>query len=164
MRHPFSFFNVVTEDPPMVFISVERRDGKMKDTSRNAIDKKAFVVHITDESYIEQINAAAKPLPPDQSEVSYAGLTLADSTKIDVPGIREAAIRLECVLEKVVPLGGTDRTPACDLLIGRVVFYHIKDTLYQNGHIDPLKLEPVGRLAGNAYTKLGDTFEIKRPL
>ncbi|NOV02652.1 flavin reductase family protein [Paenibacillus planticolens] len=161
---PFSYFTIVTADPPMVAVSVQRKQGKRKDTSRNAMDRGEFVVHISDESYISQINQAAAALPPDESEVALSGLTPVESTKIAVPGIAEASIRMECVLEQAIPLGGTEGAPSADLLIGRVVHFHIADALYENGHIDAQKLKPVSRLAGNSYAKLGEQFEIERPV
>ncbi|WP_206830373.1 flavin reductase family protein [Alicyclobacillus fructus] len=160
---PFSFFNVVTPDPPMVSISVQRQGGAPKDTARNAIHRGAFVVHIVSEPYVEQVNQTAATLPPDESEVALAGLTPVASDAIDVPGVREARIRMECVLERALPLGGTPEAPACDLLIGRVVRFHIEASLYDRGRIDPHGLAPVARLAGNDYSLLGRIFTIERP-
>ncbi|UKS25887.1 flavin reductase family protein [Paenibacillus sp. HWE-109] len=161
---PYSYFTIVTANPPMVAISVQRKQGIRKDTSRNAVDTGAFVVHISDESYIEQINQTAAALPPDESEVALAGLTPAASVKIAVPGIAEAKIRMECVLEQAIPVGGSEGVPAADLLIGRVVQFHIDESLYEQGRIDAEKLQPVSRLAGNSYAKLGEQFEIDRPV
>ncbi|WP_239615690.1 flavin reductase family protein [Cohnella mopanensis] len=160
---PYSYFNIVTANPPMISISVQRKNGERKDTSRNAIETGAFVVHISDESYIGQINETAANLPPEESEIALAGLTPISSEKIAVPGVAEAKIRMECVLEQVIPLGGDAQSPACDLLIGRIVCFHMDETLYENGHIDPVKLAPVSRLAGNSYAKLGELFAIERP-
>lgn len=161
---PFSYFTIVTADPPMIAVSIQRRQGERKDTSRNAIAKGEFVVHISDESYIDQINQTAAALSPDESEVVLAGLTSVISVKVDVPGIAEANIRMECVLEQAIPLGGTEGAPSADLLIGRVVHFHIADDLYDKGHIDAQKLRPVSRLAGNSYAKLGEQFELERPI
>jgi flavin reductase (DIM6/NTAB) family NADH-FMN oxidoreductase RutF len=148
----------------MVSISVQRKNGQYKDTARNAMENGAFVVHISDESYIRQINVTAANLPPEESEVSLAGLTSVASENISVPGIAEARIRMECVLEQAIPLGGVEGSPACDLLIGRVVRFHIDEALSDDrGHIDASALKPVSRLAGNAYAKLGEVFEIERP-
>ncbi|WP_276562806.1 MULTISPECIES: flavin reductase family protein [Paenibacillus] len=161
---PFSYFTIVTADPPMIAVSVQRRQGERKDTSRNAIAKGEFVVHISDESYVNEINQTAAALPSDESEVVLAGLTPVPSVKIAVPGIAEASIRMECVLERAIPLGGTEDSPSADLLIGRVVHFHIANELYDKGHIDAQKLRPVSRLAGNSYAKLGEQFEIERPV
>jgi flavin reductase (DIM6/NTAB) family NADH-FMN oxidoreductase RutF len=161
---PYSYFNIVTANPPMISISVQRKNGKRKDTSRNAVETGAFVVHISDETYIQQINETAANLPPEESEVSLARLTPVASEKVSVPGIAEAKIRMECVLEQAIPLGGTEGSPACDLLIGRVVRFHVDEGLYDNGRIDPDALKPVSRLAGTSYSKLGEIFSIERPL
>ncbi|CAM4033248.1 flavin reductase family protein [Paenibacillus alkaliterrae] len=162
---PFSFFNIVTANPPMIAVSVQRKQGGVqKDTARNAIESGQFVVHIADESYIEAINATAANLPPEESEVALAGLTSAPSEKVNVPGVTEAKVRMECVLEQALPLGGTVESPACDLLIGRVVCFHVDESLYENGRIHAEGLKPVGRLAGNDYAKLGEQFTIERPV
>lgn len=161
---PFSFFNIVTADPPMVSVSVQRKEGVQKDTARNAAAKGEFVVHISDESYIEAINETAANVPPDVSEVALAGLTAVASERVSVPGIAEASIRMECVLEQTIPLGGLEGAPACDLLIGRVVCFHVADELYENGRIDAEALKPVSRLAGSDYAKLGEMFSLERPL
>lgn len=160
---PYSFFNIVSSNPPMIAVSVQRMDGEMKDTSKNAIAKNEFVVHISDETYIEEINKTAKPLPSNQSELNETSLTTVESTKVSVPGIKEASVRLECTLEKVVSLGEEGKSPSGDLIIGRVVQYHIREDLYENGRIDPKGLAPVSRLAGSSYAKLGDLFDIERP-
>ncbi|MCD9022138.1 flavin reductase family protein [Cohnella silvisoli] len=161
---PFSYFNIVTANPPMISISVQRKNGARKDTSKNAVESGTFVVHISDESYIRQINETAANLPPEESEVILAGLTPIPSEKIPVPGISEAKIRMECVLEQAIPLGGTEGAPACDLLIGRIVCFHVDEAVYENGRIDPQALKPVSRLAGTSYSKLGEMFSIERPL
>ncbi len=160
---PFSYFNIVTADPPMVSISVQRKNGILKDTSRNIVETGSFVVHIADEFYVEKINQSAANLPPEQSEVSSTGLTRVESKKIKVPGVTEAKIRMECILNQAIPLGGDETSPSCDLIIGQVVCFHIDEKLYQEGRINMLELKPVSRLAGNFYSKLGEMFALERP-
>ena len=160
---PFSYFNALTSNPPLIAISIGRKKGIQKDTSRNAEAMGEFVVHIPDETYIEAVNLTAANLGPEESEVDLAKLTAVDSVKVKVPGIAEAKIRMECVVEQILPLGGTADQPATDLLIGRIVHYHIAEELYNGGKIDAEKLRPVGRLAGTAYAKLGETFSLDRP-
>ncbi len=169
---PFSFFNIVSADPPMIAVSVQRKSGGVrKDTARNAIAKGQFVVHVADEGYVEALNATAAPVLPDVSEVELAGLTPVPSEVIAIPGVAEASIRLECVLEQAIELGGTLNTPglegkgvpSTDLLIGRIVRFHIDEKVYRGGKIDPDALKPVSRLAGNDYAKLGERFTLVRP-
>lgn len=161
---PYSYFNIVAANPPLISVSVQRKAGERKDTSRNAIEKGEFVVHISDESYVAAINETAANLPPNESEIELAKLTPIESDVISVPGVKEANIRMECVLERAIPLGGTEDSPACDLLIGRVVRFHVADHLYENGRIHAEGLKPVSRLAGHNYAKLGEQFELVRPV
>ncbi|MEF2966778.1 flavin reductase family protein [Paenibacillus sp. M1] len=160
---PFSYFNIVTADPPLVSVSVQRKQGRPKDTARNAAERGAFVVHIADESYIRQVNETAASLPPEESEAALAGLTPVPSETIAVPGVAEAKVRMECLLEQAIPLGGKPGEPAADLLIGRVVRFHIDESVYEDGRISADTLKAVSRLAGNDYAKLGPTFSIPRP-
>ncbi|MCR8842164.1 flavin reductase family protein [Paenibacillus sp. SC116] len=160
---PFSYFSIVSSNPPMLSVSVQRKVGVMKDTARNAIESGELVIHIVDEAVVKAVNETAANLPPNESEVERAGLTPIESESIRVPGIVESKIRMECVLEKSIPLGGTDETPACDLLIARVVRAHVADDIYEDGRIDAEKLQPVSRMAGSYYSSLGKLFSIERP-
>lgn len=159
---PFSYFNIVSANPPMISVSVQRSGGRQKDTARNIIETKEFVVHIVDEQNVEKINQTAANLPPEQSEIEFAQLTPVSSTKVNAPGIKEAKFRMECVLEHVVELGGTD-SPGCDLLIGKIVQFHVENEIYESGKINPRGLAAVSRLAGNDYAKIGEIFTIERP-
>ncbi|WP_078548832.1 flavin reductase family protein [Litchfieldia alkalitelluris] len=161
---PFSYFNIVSSNPPMISLSIQRSgDGKQKDTARNILNKKEFVVHIVDEDNVDQINITAASLPPEQSEVTLAKLTPIPSTKIEIPGVVEAKVRLECILDQAIELGGREQKPGCDFVIGRVVQFHIDDTVYENGRVNQARLGAVSRLAGNDYAKIGEVFTIERP-
>lgn len=159
---PFSYFNIVSSNPPMISLSIQRNKGKQKDTARNIIEAKEFVIHIVDEQNVEKINQTAASLPPNESEIELADLTPVESVKISVPGVKEAKIRMECVLEHSVELGGLEST-GCELIIGRIVQFHIENDIYEKGRIDPRGLAAVSRLAGNSYAKIGEIFEIERP-
>jgi flavin reductase (DIM6/NTAB) family NADH-FMN oxidoreductase RutF len=159
---PFSYFNIVSSNPPLISLSIQRSADRQKDTARNIIESKEFVVHVVDEQNVERINKTAANLPPDQSEIELAHLTPIESLKIKVPGVKEAKIRMECRLEHSIKIGGLE-SPGCDLIIGKVVQFHIENDLYENGRIDPKGLAAVSRLAGNYYAKIGEIFEIERP-
>ncbi|CRK85159.1 nitrilotriacetate monooxygenase component B [Neobacillus massiliamazoniensis] len=159
---PFSYFNIVSANPPLISLAIQRSGGGQKDTARNIIESKEFVVHIVNEQNVEKINQTAASLPPHQSEIELAHLTPIESEKISVPGVEEAKIRMECVLEHSLELGGLD-TPSCDLIIGKVVQFHIENDLYEKGRIDPRGLGAISRLAGNDYAKIGEIFTIDRP-
>jgi flavin reductase (DIM6/NTAB) family NADH-FMN oxidoreductase RutF len=159
---PFSYFNIVSSNPPMISLAIQRSKGRQKDTARNIIESKEFVVHIVDEQNVEKVNITAANLPPEQSEIVLANLTPIDSIKISVPGVMEAKIRMECILEHSVELGEKD-VSGCDLLIGKVVQFHIENEIYEDGKINPRVLGAVSRLAGNDYAKIGEIFSIERP-
>ncbi|MDQ0856662.1 flavin reductase family protein [Bacillus sp. V2I10] len=159
---PFSYFNIVSANPPMISVSVQRSGGNQKDTARNISSLKEFVVHIVDHDNVEKINITAANLQPDQSEIELAQLTPIKSSRIAVPGIMEAKVRMECVLERVIELGGND-SPGCDLIIGKIVQFHVEESIYEKGRINPDGLGAVSRLAGNDYARVGELFSIERP-
>jgi flavin reductase (DIM6/NTAB) family NADH-FMN oxidoreductase RutF len=159
---PFSYFNIVSSNPPMISLSIQRSKGRQKDTARNILHTKEFVIHIVDEDNVERINKTAASLPPNESEIDLANLTLAESVKISVPGVSESKIRMECTLEHSLELG-EQTSPGCDLIIGKVVQFHIEDDIYEKGKIDPAGLGAVSRLAGTNYAKIGEIFSMERP-
>jgi len=159
---PFSYFNIISSNPPMVSLSIQRSKGKQKDTARNILNNSECVVHIVSEQYVEKINKTAASLPPDESELELAGLTPTESVKISVPGVKEAKIRMECVIEQSLELGDVN-SPGCDFFVGKIVQYHIDKIIYDQGNINPRELAAVSRLAGADYATIGDIFEIERP-
>ncbi|MGM0836731.1 MAG: flavin reductase family protein [Bacillota bacterium] len=159
---PFSYFNIVSSNPPMISLSIQRPEGRQKDTARNIIESKEFVVHIVDEQNVEKVNKTAANLPSNQSEIELGKFTPVESEKVSVPGVCEAKIRMECVLEQSLEIGGSD-APGCDFIIGKVVQFHIENDIYKEGRIDPKGLAAVSRLAGVNYAKIGEIFSIERP-
>lgn len=159
---PFSYFNIVTANPPMISISVQRRDGDRKDTSRNIMEKKEFVVHIVDETNVEQINETAATLSSKESEIEKAKLTEIPSDVIETPGIQEAKVRFECELENIIELGNSDEVTT-DLIIGKIVKMHFDESVYNEGKIVYRELNAVSRLAGSDYAKIGEIFTKTRP-
>ncbi|MEK4061335.1 MULTISPECIES: flavin reductase family protein [Paenibacillus] len=155
---PFSFFNIVNDDPPMVMFScVRKADGEMKHTPRNIAANKEFVVHIVDEDNIAAVNHTSINAPGGISELELAGLTAVPGQAVKVPRVQECKIAMECRLVQLVELGH------CDMVIGEVLGFHVEDELIHNGRIDVGKLKPVSRLAGASYAAIGRTFELDRP-
>lgn len=159
---PFSFFNVVNYTPPMIAIAVQRTKGNRKDTSINIEQSGEFVVHITDEAIVNDVNETAAPLEYGVNELKRTSLSMIDSDLIKVPAIKEAKVRFECKLHQIVQLGNKDN--GSDLIIGEIVVYHIDEEVYfEDSKIDANQLNPVARLAGNDYSLLGQTFTVNRP-
>ncbi|BEV39916.1 flavin reductase family protein [Bacillus stercoris] len=162
---PFSFYNVVSSDPPLLSISVNRAGGRQKDTARNAVENGEFVVHVSDEDIIEDINETAANLEPDESELTRTSLHPVESNAVSVPGIQEARVRFECTLERHITFNNDQGVTTADLLIGRVVCFHLDEKVYdaEKGYILTDELKPASRLAGNHYAKLGEEFTLIRP-
>lgn len=158
---PFSYFNIVSSNPPMVSLAIQRPKDRLKDTARNIYSNQQFVVHIVDEDHVEKINETAASLLATESEIELANLTLVESENIVVPGVKEAKVRMECTLVQAIPLGGDGA--GSDLFIGQVVRFHIDEAVYEDGRIDPRVLGAVSRLAGSNYATIGDIFSLERP-
>ena len=95
---PFSYFNIVSSEPPLLSVSVQRKNGVMKDTARNAVTTEELVIHIVDETNVALINETAANLGPTESELERTTFTTAPSDVIKTPGVHEAKIRMECKL------------------------------------------------------------------
>ncbi|MGY3779563.1 flavin reductase family protein [Isobaculum melis] len=159
---PFSYFNIVTSNPPMISLAIQRKAGQLKDTANNLLATKEAVIHIVDQQNVALINETAANLPSDQSEVEAAGLRLVPSKRVSVPGIQEAKIRMEAIVHQSLTIGEKDQ-PVSDLFILEIKQFHVTQALYENGRIDPIGLGAMSRLAGNNYGTIGDIIEIKRP-
>jgi flavin reductase (DIM6/NTAB) family NADH-FMN oxidoreductase RutF len=160
---PFSFFNAFGANPPVVVFSPTlRRDGSKKDTLLNLEAVPEFVLNAAVENLAEPMNATSKELPPGQSEVDYAGLTLQPSIKVRPPRVAESPVKLECKVRQILPIG--DGPIAANLVIGEVLLMHIDDSvLDESGRVDPRKLRTIARLGGNYYCRSTDLFEMERP-
>lgn len=159
---PFSYFNVVNSTPPLISLSIRRDSGKVKDTARNIFESKEFVVHIVDRTNVEKVNQTSASFPSEVSEVDQVGLTPVASSVIAVRGVKEAKVRMECILFDSLTIK-EDGEPVSDLIIGKVVAYHVDDAVYDDGKIDLRKLDPMSRLAGPNYGTVGEVLTYKRP-
>ncbi|WEL47309.1 flavin reductase family protein [Enterococcus casseliflavus] len=159
---PFSFFNIVSSEPVILSLAIQRKEGELKDTARNLLATKEAVVHILDQTNVQEANKTAAFLPADQSELTVSGFTTTASKTIAVPGLNEASVRLETILHQHVPIK-KDQQITADLLLLEVVGYQVAEDVYQDGKIDPRALQAVSRLAGNSYATIGEIFDIKRP-
>lgn len=159
---PFSYFNVVSSTPPLLSVAIRRETTEVKDTLKNILKNNEFVIHLVNSDNVVEINKTSKNLAYNESEIELTSLTLTESNKVKVPGIKEAKVRFECILENRFEIKDND-TVVTDLVIGRIVGFQIDEEIMFDGKIDPHKLDPIARLAGNSYSKLGEIFELKRP-
>jgi len=156
---PFSMFNMVGEDPPLVMISVNRQNaqGRLKDTAANILRSGEFVVHLPDESIAEQMHACGEMLGPDESEVEHTGLTLRPSRVVAVQTIVEAPVAFECVLHE--QLINESRY----VFFGKVEALHARDGLVDT-ELWRVRLQeyfPVARFGASFYLRSRDRFAME---
>jgi flavin reductase (DIM6/NTAB) family NADH-FMN oxidoreductase RutF len=161
---PFSFFNLMGVDPPVVALGIARdtkRPLGLKDTARNILQSGEFVVHAVNETIAEAMNICGTDFPPDMSEIEAAGFTLLPSTQVKPPRIAEAAAQMECRHVTTVEIGRT-----C-VLLGEVIHLHINEAFYdaEKRYVKTEALRMVGRMHGrDAYVRTTDLFDLARPL
>jgi flavin reductase (DIM6/NTAB) family NADH-FMN oxidoreductase RutF len=156
---PFSFFNVLADEPPIVIISIEDRDGgMMKDTARNILTSGQFVVNLVDEGIAEKMHGCSVDYPAGVSEIEVVDFSTLASVRVVPPRLAEAPAALECTLHSKVEMG-TRR-----ILIGQVRHMHVRDELVdpQSLRVDMDKYHPVGRLFANRYCRIGDQFALEK--
>ena len=161
---PFSFFNVVGANPPHLMFApmLRSRDGQPKDSLRNVRATGEFVANIANEPLVQAMNISSTEFPPEVNEFEAAGLTPAPALRVKPPRVAESPIQFECRLRQIVDLG--DQPGAGSLVIGQIVYIHVRsDLLIGEDKINLARLQPVGRLAGNSYCRVTDTFDIARP-
>jgi len=158
---PFSFFNLLGADPPILgFCPGDREDGTPKDTARNIRLSHEFVVNLVDEGVAEAMNRTAASLPYGVSEIQHAGLTTTPSSVVKPPRITESPASLECAEWGTLQIGGNR------LIIGLIKRVHVRDELFdpQTQRIRSEKLHVIGRMASpNWYCRTRDRFEMIRP-
>lgn len=159
---PFSYFTAVCPNPMTLLFcpgwSAER--NRRKDTWINVEQTGEFVVNIVNEDTKEAMNLTATEFDQGENEFVWAGVTPAPSTRIAVPRVAESPISFECKVQRIVvvhdgPGGGA-------AVFGEVVAVHVRDDLLENGRILPQLLQPIGRMAGDAYAHINDLFFMRR--
>jgi flavin reductase (DIM6/NTAB) family NADH-FMN oxidoreductase RutF len=154
---PFSAFMFVAPKPPMLAISVGRKGNIYKDTAQNILNNEEYVVHIADSSLMNSVHESSTEHPPDVSEVEELRLSTLPGERIKVPRLAAAPIAMECRFRQCLEFGETRSR----LIIGEVLVFHIRDGLLQNGKIETEALDPIARIAGPRYAKLGEITTLK---
>jgi flavin reductase (DIM6/NTAB) family NADH-FMN oxidoreductase RutF len=149
---PFSCYTFVCSKPPMVGVNIGRRDGELKDTARNIQDTKEFVVNIGDEPMLDAMHRSADEFAAAESETHLLGLASAASDLVGTPRLRDVPASMECRFHSVQEYGDT----RAQFIVGEVVAFHFREGVCVNGRVDLAKLNPVGRIGGLQYCKIGE--------
>ncbi|WP_423198642.1 MULTISPECIES: flavin reductase family protein [unclassified Cupriavidus] len=154
---PFSMFNMLGEEPPIVMISVNRLDdGSQKDTAAHIARTGEFVVHLSDEAMAQKMHRCGERLPPDVSELARVGLTPVPCTEVAPPRIAEAPVAFECRLWETL------ETASRQIFIGRVLRLHARDGLIdtERWRVRLQEYFPVGRFGASFYVTTRDRFSL----
>jgi flavin reductase (DIM6/NTAB) family NADH-FMN oxidoreductase RutF len=160
---PFSYFTACSANPPVVVFCPMLRPvpPRAKDTLRNVMATREFVVNIVSEEFVERMNATAAQVSPEVDEFELSGLTPIASELIKPARVAESHVHMECRLLQVVHV--SDQPGGGSLVLGQVLRFHVREDMIENFRIDPDKLHAVGRMAGSTYARTTDRFELERP-
>jgi flavin reductase (DIM6/NTAB) family NADH-FMN oxidoreductase RutF len=154
---PYSFFNVVAYDPPVVMFAPVGTGEDLKDTPQNVLDTEQFVVNVVTEDLVEAMNATSATVPEGENEFEHAGIDAVEATVVDAARVADAKVAFECELYDAIEVGGST------MVLGEVVYAHVDDEVTTNEKLDVTKLDAVGRLSGSYYATTRDRFSLERP-
>lgn len=157
---PYSFFNALSGNPPLIWFSSEGA----KDSSTFAEDSGEFVANLVSRDLVEAMNLSSVDAPRGVNEFDYAGLTQAPSRIVKAPRVAQAHAALECKVTEIFrpkTLGGPPT--AAHVVIGQVVGVHIEDAYLTNGLFDMIKAGSTARLGYLDYASITETFTLRRP-
>lgn len=157
---PFSWFQAICADPPMVMLAIGDREPA-KDTLRNVEATREFVVNAATREQAEAVVQSSAEYAAEASEVDALGLETVPGHEVAPPRLAAAPFHLECRLVETRHYG---RQKGSTLVIGEVVHVHADDgVLDARGNVDPAKVRFLARLGGRNYTSVDDVFELERP-
>lgn len=159
---PFSFFNALSKDPPLLALGITPDvGGGMKDTARNILDTREFVVNLVPRSASHSMNLTSGDVPPDVDELELAKLETRPSLKVQPERIAISPVAFECRLHTPIVISNQL------IALGEVVQAHVDDGFVldpERFYVDTLALDLIGRMHGRGwYTGTRDMFEIARP-
>jgi flavin reductase (DIM6/NTAB) family NADH-FMN oxidoreductase RutF len=160
---PYSFFNMMGDDPPIIAVGLLRRaDASFKDSAANILETGEFVVNLVAEHDAAAMNITCMDAPPDVDEIDCAGLDVAASDLVAAPRIASAPVSFECRLTTSVSPGGRQT-----VVIAEVVMTHVRDEYVideARRHLDTLGMGLIARMHGSGwYTRCRDLLQLDRP-
>jgi flavin reductase (DIM6/NTAB) family NADH-FMN oxidoreductase RutF len=155
---PFSFFNAVSSEPPIVLFSAGRHIDRPKDSVTYAEESGVFTVNLVSEDLADAMNKSSGTFAPDEDEFVIAGVTPVIGNLVDAPMVQESPANLECRVIEVIDVGVETR-----MVLGEVVMIHVRDDALDGTRVNPDVIQAIGRLSGSSYVTTRDRFELKRP-
>lgn len=162
---PYSYFNAVSSDPPLVFISIGKKpDGSYKDTRVNIEERSHFVIHIAHRGLAESMTETSRTLPHGESELERIGLSVTEFEGFPLPRLNDCRVALACELYEIQEIGATPQS----LVFGKVRSIYVEDEAVNTDDKGRLKVyadrvDPIGRLGASEYVTFGEILSIPRP-
>lgn len=162
---PFSYFNAVSSDPPLIMLSVGKKpDGSFKDTRLNIEQRSRFVVHIPHREMADAMTASSATLPAGDSELDKLGLETVVFDGFGLPRLADCRVAYACERYQIQEIGGTPQS----LILGSVKAIYLDDAVAAsdaNGRVtvDAQKVDPLGRLGADQYLTFGEILRVRRP-
>ena len=161
---PYSFFNGVASEPPMVmFASNGRQPHGVKDTVTNCESTGEFVCNLATWNLRDEMNQTSAAFSPEIDELTAVGLQVSKSTLVKPPRVQECPIHMECKYYKTIELPCERDDHRNAVVIGEVVGIHIDDRLLVDGKVDLTRCRPIARLGYMDYARVDYIFSMKRP-
>jgi flavin reductase (DIM6/NTAB) family NADH-FMN oxidoreductase RutF len=159
---PYSQFQNVTFNPPIVMFSANQNTGgQRKDSVRNAEETGEFVWNMATYALRDAVNKSAEELPHGVDEFEHAGLVKLPSRKVKPMRVAGSPIQFECVYLNTLRFPGVPPMGTADVVFGRVVAIHIDDEVIDGqGMLDILKIQPLARMGYFDYTFVDNKFEM----
>ncbi|WP_064684255.1 flavin reductase family protein [Rhizobium bangladeshense] len=158
---PFSFFNCLSADPPILAIGVENNaDMSFKDTGHNIRMTEVFTVNIVSFAIAEAMHVCGARYPRGVNELKEAGLTAMPGVKVASSYIAEAPAAFECRRHVTLELGRSRQ-----IVMGEIVYAHYRDGIVdpERLHVDPAAIDAIARLGGDTCATTRDRFEMLTP-
>lgn len=164
---PFSYFNIVCEDPPMIMFATtgSHNDGGAKDTLKNVEETMEFTINLVSYGSKEAMNITSQDFSRETNEFEAAGIEHVPGELVKTHRVKESPISLECVYHESIQLPRPEHSNLINrMVIGKVIGIHLNpEILTTDQRIDTNKLNLIARLGYNSYTKIETDFELIRP-
>ncbi len=157
---PYSFFNAVCSDPPMVIFA---NNGPAKDSLVNCEATGEFVANLATWDLRDKMNQTSAGVGPEIDEFTLAGLETEPAQLVKPPRVKAAPIHLECLYHQTIELPSNSPGTRNAMVLGRVIGVHIKDEVLTDGKVDMSKIKPIARLGYMDYARVDTVFTMPRP-
>lgn len=162
---PFSFFNAVCSDPPLIMLSIGKKPNHAnKDTAVNIERQAQFVIHIPHQELAEAVTQSSASFEYGESELQHLKLATTPFEGFALPRLATCRVAFACSLFEIREIGNAHQT----MILGRVERMYIDDSITDEDakgrlRVGAEKLDPLGRLGGSEYTTMGTILNIPRP-